>query len=138
MSPEKRKTRDSNSPSLDEAPSAKQLKAEDGHASPSKPAQYTLVIATPAPQRPPAFGQPQQLACFSYTPERELCFDNSALKYYVPAPLGADLGYRYEHWIKRPEERGRIDSLLRAIEQKHVVEELKKGAFVAWRGVITK
>lgn len=137
MPPQKRKIRDSSSPGS-EAPPVKQLKAEGGHASPSKPVQYTLAIATPAPERPPAFGQPQQLTCFSYTPERELRFDTSALKYYVPAPIGADLGYRYEHWIKRPEERGRIDSLLRAIEQKHVVGELKKGAFVAWRGVITK
>ena len=138
MSPHKRKTRDSNSPGLSEAPPTKQLKAEDGQASSSKPVQYTLAIPTATPERSPAFGQPQQLTCFSYTSERELRFDTSSLKYYVPAPMGADLGYRYEHWIKRPEERGLIDSLLRAVEQKHVIEELRKGAFVAWRGVITK
>jgi RAT1-interacting protein len=114
----------------------KEQKTEDDQK--NKPIQYTLPITTSSPERPPAFGQPQQLTCFSYTPQRELCFDKSALKYYVPAPLGADLGYRYEHWIKRPEERTRLDSLLRAIEQENVVGERKKGAFVTWRGVMTK
>ncbi|KAG8766503.1 decapping endonuclease targeting mRNA [Ceratobasidium sp. 428] len=96
------------------------------------------MLTVSSAERSPAFGQPQQLTCFSYTPQRKLCFDNSALKFYVPAPLNADLGYRYEHWIKRPEERGRIDSLLRAIEQENVVGERRKGAFVAWRGIMTK
>ncbi|KAF8606578.1 RAI1-domain-containing protein [Ceratobasidium sp. AG-I] len=138
MPSHEKEIRDPNSPSLPEAPLTKQLKPDEGHTSSTIPIQYTLAIATPTPQRPPAFGQPQQLTCFSYTPERDFRFDTSALKYYVPAPIGADLGYRYEHWIKRPEERARIDSLLRAVEQEHITKELKKGAFVTWRGVMTK
>ncbi|KAG9128077.1 decapping endonuclease targeting mRNA [Ceratobasidium sp. 392] len=138
MSDRKRKKSDSNADEEDNYPAEKLLRLAD--RSESKPAltEFTLPLTVSSNQRPPAFGQPQQLTCFSYTPQRELCFDTSALKFYVPAPLNADLGYRYEHWTKRPEERGRIDSLLRAIEQEHVASERKKGAFVAWRGVVTK
>lgn len=103
-----------------------------------EPAQYTLPLAVSPAERPPAFGKPQQLTCFSYDSQREIHFDTSALKFYVPAPINADLSYRYENWTKRPEERGRLDSLLRATQQEHVAEERAKGAFVTWRGVVTK
>ncbi|KAG9104223.1 decapping endonuclease targeting mRNA [Ceratobasidium sp. 370] len=138
MSDRKRKKPDSDAGEEHDNLPAKQLRLDKGIQDRSEPAHLTLPLAVSPTERPPAFGQPQQLTCFSYTPLRELCFDTSALKYYVPAPLNADLGYRYENWIKRPEERGRIDSLLRAIEQEHVVGERKRGAFVAWRGVMTK
>lgn len=64
-----------------------------------------------APARtPPSFQMPYQLLSFSYTPERELVFDDSvrlhvsiglfsclvqALRYYVDPPPKADLTYRY-------------------------------------------
>ncbi|KAB5593975.1 Protein RAI1 [Ceratobasidium theobromae] len=115
----------------------KQTKSEQNQIK-NPTTQYSLPLATLGSEPSPAFGQPHQLTCFSYTSEREVRFDTSALKYYVPAPLNADLGYRYEHWTKRSEERGRIDSLLRAVEQDQVLIERKKGAFVSWRGVMTK
>jgi RAT1-interacting protein len=138
MSHHKRKNPDSDPNNTISPPPSKQSKLEPTQIKASRLSQHSLPLTTSTTEASPAFSQPHQLTCFSYTPKRELRFDTSALKYYVPAPLNADLGYRYEHWTKRPEERGRIDSLLRAIEQEHVVGELKKGAFVSWRGVMTK
>ncbi|CAE6408910.1 unnamed protein product [Rhizoctonia solani] len=136
MSNHKRKISDTDD--ITPLPPLKQSKLEEKEKRKTGAIQYTLSLETSPVDPSPAIGQPQQLTCFSYTPNRELRFDKSALKYYVPAPTNADLGYRYEHWTKRPEERGRIDSLLRAIEQDHVVGERKKGAFICWRGVMTK
>ncbi|KAJ1307867.1 hypothetical protein OPQ81_001947 [Rhizoctonia solani] len=138
MSHLKRKDLDTGPDDTTWLPPSKQPQLEQGNSNKLRAPQYILSLETSLKDPSPAFGQPQQLTCFSYTPDRELRFDTSALKYYVPAPINADLGYRYEHWIKRPEERGRIDNLLRAIEQEHVVGELKKGAFISWRGVMTK
>jgi RAT1-interacting protein len=60
------------------------------------------------------------------------------MRYYVDPPRDADLGRGYERWIRRPEERGRLDGLLLAIS-----EIRKRGAdpvinIVSWRGVMTK
>jgi RAT1-interacting protein len=60
------------------------------------------------------------------------------MRYYVNPPRDADLGHGYERWIRRPEERGRLDGLLLAIS-----EIRKRGAdplisIVSWRGVMTK
>ncbi|CAE6425547.1 unnamed protein product [Rhizoctonia solani] len=136
MSHRKRKNPYTDSNDTKSLPLLKQTKIEQENK--TRESQYTLPLETSPTDPTPAFGQPQQLTCFSYTPDRELRFDTSALKYYVPAPINADLGYRYEHWIKRPEERGRIDSLLQAIGQEHIIQERKKGAFISWRGVMTK
>ncbi len=91
---------------------------------------------------PVPFQQPTQLTTFSYSTERELTFDNSALRYYVEPPRGAKLSYGYERWVKQVEERGRIDSLLRALSRirgdstrQAAVKEL---GVVSWRGVMTK
>ncbi|KAG8789962.1 decapping endonuclease targeting mRNA [Serendipita sp. 398] len=85
------------------------------------------------------FQKPYQLISFSYTPERRLVFDDSALRYWVEPPRHADLGHRFSHWIRRPEERGRIDSLLEAISQPRCEEARKKqGLVVCWRGVLCK
>ena len=61
------------------------------------------------------------------------------MRYYVGPPVGADLGHGYERWNRRPEERGRLDGLLRAIS------EFRRGGtgdpavnIVSWRGVMTK
>lgn len=93
--------------------------------------------ATPTP-----FQQPTQLITFSYSEKRELLFDDSALRYYVEPPRGAKLDYGYEKWVKQVDERGRIDSLLKALlrvrkDEKRVgmVREL---GVVSWRGVMTK
>lgn len=104
---------------------------------------------SPASVRPVPFQQPTGLLTFSYTPARVLQFDDSALRYYIDPPPGADLRYGYDRWIKRPEERGRLDGLLRAVER--VVQKadasagpgrgrawLRDIAVVTWRGVMTK
>ncbi|KAF7312470.1 RAI1 domain-containing protein [Mycena indigotica] len=89
----------------------------------------------------PPFQQPTALLSFSYTPAHELVFDDSALRYYVPPPARAKLSHAYDRWIRRPEERSRIDGLLRALsraqDQKHPSLASGVGA-VGWRGVLTR
>jgi RAT1-interacting protein len=84
-----------------------------------------------------AFQKPSIVTTFSYTPDRELAFDNSAMKYFVQPPVRADLGYRYSGWTKRPEEKGRLDHLLRAVARSGVTQSPFEGA-VSWRGVMCK
>ncbi|KAI9509830.1 RAI1-domain-containing protein [Russula earlei] len=90
------------------------------------------------PTRPAPFQRPRPLISFSYDTNRQLEFSEAAMRYYVSPPSGADLGHGYERWIRRPEERGRLDGLLRAIS-----EIRKRGtdpvvSIVSWRGVMTK
>jgi RAT1-interacting protein len=84
-----------------------------------------------------AFQKPSIITTFSYTPNRELAFDNSAIKYFVQPPARADLGYRYSGWTRRPEEKGRLDSLLRAVAKSGLAQSLPEAA-VSWRGVMCK
>lgn len=91
-------------------------------------------------QKPPPFQQPTSLISFSYNPSRTLEFTDSSLRYFVQPPIGAQLGYGYDRWIRRPEERSRIDGLLSAYSK--ILSE-RKGAIgdiavVAWRGVMTR
>jgi RAT1-interacting protein len=76
------------------------------------------------------------LVTFSYTPEHILEFTDSALRYFVDPPPGADLNFGYERWVRRPEERGRLDSLLKA----WAATGGGRGGVgvVAWRGIMTK
>jgi len=71
------------------------------------------------------------------------------MKYYTEPPRGAKLDYGYERWIQRgeKEEKGRIDSLLLALERiRHGEgqsgdagkERVKGLGVVSWRGVMTK
>ncbi|KAH9915689.1 RAI1 like PD-XK nuclease-domain-containing protein [Fomitopsis serialis] len=104
--------------------------------------------STSAPARTVPFQQPAPLLTFSYTSVRELEFTDSALRYYVPPPNGAELRYGYERWVKRPEERGRLDGLLRAVSKmRERMDRSEAGSgrrwldgvgVVAWRGVMTK
>jgi len=60
------------------------------------------------------------------------------MRYYVDPPRDADLGHGYDRWIRRPEEKGRLDGLLRAIS-----EIRRRGGdpvinIVSWRGIMTK
>lgn len=87
---------------------------------------------------PPPFQYPFQLISFSYTPSRELEFTNSALRYYAKPPHGADLSFHYDSWIKRPEERGRLDGLLEACLHERVLPESGRANVISWRGVMTK
>ena len=104
----------------------------------SKPMHARIAYPTTSPTRPTAFAYPYQLLSFSYLPTKELVFDNSALKYYVSPPVGADLNFSYDNWIRKPEERGRLDSLLRACLKESVAGELSRASIVSWRGVMTK
>jgi RAT1-interacting protein len=85
------------------------------------------------------FQRPRPLITFSYDKSRQLEFSDAAMRYYVVPPPGADLAHGYERWIRRPEERGRLDGLLRA-----VLEIQSRGTghpvvgVISWRGVMTK
>lgn len=125
----------------------------DGHRPPkkqqtstpsSKPALSTLSYpssSTPILKQTP-FQQPSQLISFSYTPEHVLEFTDSALRYFVDPPVGAKLDYGYERWVRKPDERGRLDGLLKAIS--HIRKDpmrapnLPEIGLVSWRGVMTK
>ena len=122
---------------------------EDG--SPPRKRQASLTLAYPSlshiPSKPPPFQQPTQLLTFSYTHDHVLEFNASALRYYVDPPRGADLGYGYDRWIRRPDERGRLDSLLRAWSRfkKSLCEGSSSSQskapdihVVSWRGIMTK
>ncbi|KAG1737120.1 RAI1-domain-containing protein [Suillus paluster] len=89
---------------------------------------------------PPAFQRPSQLLTFSYSPSRVLQFDDSALRYFVDPPRGADLNHGYANWIRRPEERGRIDGLLSAWSRfkKSIQGQNPDIGVISWRGVMTK
>jgi RAT1-interacting protein len=86
-----------------------------------------------------AFQRPQPLISFSYTEDRKLEFNDAAMRYYVNPPPDADLRHGYERWIRRPEERGRLDGLLQAISE---IRRRGTGdpviSIVSWRGVMTK
>lgn len=89
------------------------------------------------PTRPPPFQQPQRVLTFSYDAVHILYFNDRSKRYYVDPPPGADLNHRYDKWVRRPDERGRLDALLRAIEHTKDRPQLASGA-VCWRGVMTK
>jgi RAT1-interacting protein len=121
----------------DARPTTKQRRS-----SPS-PALYTLAYPalTAAPAPAPAFQQPTQIISFSYTPQRELEFTDSALRFFAAPPPRAQLAHGYDRWVRRPETRPRIDGLLRALSaaraKKHPALASGVGA-VAWRGVLTR
>ncbi|KAH9921552.1 RAI1-domain-containing protein [Epithele typhae] len=105
--------------------------------------------ALPHTARPVPFQQPTGLLTFSYNPQRALELTDSALRYYIDPPPNADLKYGYDRWIKRPEEKTRLDGLLRAIDCVMQKTDTNMGAgcgrqwlhdiaVVTWRGVMTK
>jgi RAT1-interacting protein len=109
--------------------------------SPPPPAQTLPYPALNAgrPPKPTAFQQPLPLLTFSYTPNRTFEFTDSAMRYFVDPPLGADLGYGYERWVKRPESRGRLDGLLKGWSKAGGGKgAASRVGVVSWRGVMTK
>jgi RAT1-interacting protein len=82
--------------------------------------------------------QPIQLTSFSYNEKHEFEFSDSALRYYVDPPPGAKLDYGFSKWIRRQDERGRIDSLLKAYSKAKQEYTLGEIGVVSWRGVMTK
>lgn len=144
------KRKQSESPELNEKP-AKRLQVDsDTSANDHLPVLLSYPSTDPQQStRAVPFQQPTGLITFSYTPQRVLEFGNAALRYYVDPPPGADLRYGYERWIKRPEERTRLDGLLKAIERVMQKADASMGpgsgkkwlrdiSVVTWRGVMTK
>ncbi|EKM58598.1 uncharacterized protein PHACADRAFT_193730 [Phanerochaete carnosa HHB-10118-sp] len=109
------------------------VESSDKDSQDSKPETYEFPypsknkVTTPVP-----FQQPSTLLTFSYTPERVLEFTDSALRYYVEPPLRAELKYGYERWIKKPEEKGRLDGLLKAVLKYRSRVDAGGGDGVAW------
>jgi RAT1-interacting protein len=106
----------------------------------SSPISHTLPF-TPVDNAQPKsipFQQPLPLTTFSYTPLRQLEFTDSALKYFVQPPPNANLNHGYERWIRRPDEKGRIDSLLRAWDKVRGDGRVGGIGVISWRGVMTK
>jgi len=130
-----------------EGPQKKRVKTVAGEESSTKSADLHYSIDAGRAVDKVPFQLPQQLLTFSYTPEHVLEFTDSALRYFVHPPNGADLRYGYERWVKRPEEKGRIDNLLRAVSRTRQKmssgnvsgsDWLKTIGVVSWRGVMTK
>ncbi|KAH9920808.1 RAI1-domain-containing protein [Amylocystis lapponica] len=66
---------------------------------------------------------------------------------YAQPPDGTELRYRYERWVRRPEEKGRLDGLLKAVSRVRPKFDASRGngagwlrdvGVVSWRGVMTK
>ncbi|EMD33871.1 hypothetical protein CERSUDRAFT_97807 [Gelatoporia subvermispora B] len=122
--------------------------AESNYLRSEIPERHLAYPSTSSPAKSVPFQQPTPLLTFSYDTSRTLSFTDSALRYYVDPPLGAELRYGYERWIKRPGEKGRIDSLLKAVSRAKQTmgggggdggsEWLKGIGVVSWRGVMTK
>jgi RAT1-interacting protein len=82
------------------------------------------------------YSQPKEMAHFSYSPQRELLFDRSALNYFLPKATPIDLNTGYpERYIQRKSDIEPLDSLLLAIKHQRVPIQT---AFCTWRGIITK
>ncbi|KAL6301977.1 RAI1-domain-containing protein [Sparassis latifolia] len=105
---------------------------------------YPSILAS---AKPVPFQQPLPLLTFSYTPDRLLEFTDSALRYYVEPPKRAELRYGYERWVRRPEEKGRLDGLLKAVSKVRTRMDaggsdggawLRDVGVISWRGVMTK
>ena len=116
---------------------------ETGKLYPKLELAYPSKTPSSHPHGPPnrvPFQQPTPLTTFSYDSKRELLFDDSALRYYVDPPRGADLRYGYERWVKRPEEKGRLDGLLKAWlkARNGYPEGFMNDGVIAWRGVMTR
>lgn len=132
---------------------AQKRKAADAGLEDGSPRPSGITLDYPslsrAPSKPPSFQQPTQLLTFSYTPDHVLEFNNSAIRYYVDPPRGADLGYGYDRWTRRPDERGRLDALLQAWSRFKggLCEGPSSSAsqskapdihVMSWRGIMTK
>jgi len=91
--------------------------------------------------KPIPFQKPSVLTSFSYTPEHVQEFTDSALRYFVDPPLGSNLSFGYDRWVRKSDDRGRIDALLKAISK--IKAEANGGSLpeigvVSWRGIMTK
>lgn len=112
-------------------------------AVPTQPPLFLAYGSKPSNVKQIPFQQPSQLISFSYTPEHIQEFTDSALRYFVDPPLHSDLGYGYERWNNKSDDRGRLDALLRAVSKIKSDAAASGGALpeiglISWRGVMTK
>lgn len=86
------------------------------------------------------FQKPTQIISFSYDSFHRLEFTNSALRYFVDPPENANLVHGYDRWIRQPEQKGRLDSLLRAFlkAKEGDSDYLADVGLISWRGVMTR
>lgn len=100
---------------------------------------YPDVRQPNAPVRQTAFQKPTQIVSYSHDATHAQLFDNSAMRYYVNPPMGARLDYGYDRWIRKPDERGRLDGLVKAFrEMKAKGGLVPDNGVVSWRGIMTK
>lgn len=109
----------------------------------TQPCQFLAYLKEPPDVKPIPFQQPTQLTSFSYTPEHVQEFTDSALRYFVDPPMQSNLGYGYKRWNYKSDDRGRIDSLLKAVSKVKRDAAACGGALpeiglISWRGVMTK
>lgn len=107
-------------------------------SSSNEPAHLPFPDTSRVPSTQIQLQQPVQLTSFSYNAAHELQFDDSALRYYVDPPPGARLDFGFHRWTKRPEEKPRIDALLKAYSRVRKESSLTDIGLVSWRGVMTK
>ncbi|KAF9019873.1 hypothetical protein BDZ89DRAFT_1072697 [Hymenopellis radicata] len=88
----------------------------------------------------PTFECLNSIISFSYDSNRTQKFDDSARRYFVDPPVGAQLSYGYDDWVPPPTEDGKLDDLLRAISRARSAGNLDLSQInaIALRGVMTR
>ncbi|KAL5615541.1 hypothetical protein BROUX41_005585 [Berkeleyomyces rouxiae] len=84
--------------------------------------------------------RPREFTCFSYDDNHEFHHDDSGIRWYYPAEVGADLSAGFKSFIKHDgSEDEHLISLLKAIKGHEEQTGQKIDAeFVTWRGMMTK
>lgn len=128
-------------------PSQKERLDIEQNASPSPEAAVSsfLPYTKTSPNQPvksTPFQLPTQISTFSYDDKHTQLFGDSALRYYVDPPRSARLDYGYDRWVRKPDDRGRLDPLLKAIsrmrEDPSKSQMVPDNGLVCWRGILTK
>ncbi|KAF9019874.1 hypothetical protein BDZ89DRAFT_1072699, partial [Hymenopellis radicata] len=88
----------------------------------------------------PTFECLKPIISFSYDSNHTQKFDDSARRYFVDPPIGAQLSYGYDDWVPPPTEDGKLDDLLRAISRAQRAGNLDLSQInaIAWRGAMTR
>ncbi|KAH0548175.1 hypothetical protein GP486_008104 [Trichoglossum hirsutum] len=87
-----------------------------------------------------AIRRPKEIACFSYDDQRRFHLDESSLRYYYPARLGADLSRGFDAFEKLDDTADEhLDGLLSTIMalEKETGKQCEAD-FITWRGMMTK
>ncbi|KAF9026457.1 hypothetical protein BDZ89DRAFT_1067548 [Hymenopellis radicata] len=88
----------------------------------------------------PTFECLNPILSFSYDSNHTQKFDDSARRYFVDPPVGAQLSYGYDDWVPPPTEDGKLDDVLRAISRAQSAGNLDLSQInaIAWRGAMTR